>query len=133
MVDESPLSAENLPTDIQTLQQNIMDHLPTEHIQRSYLPKLRCEITDEILAQTNLALETIPMVNITETNTLIYATVRALQESVGQLSSSMLSGVHVKQATKKKKRVSTLNTPQCLAVTAGEEDQAIEIRCQQTQ
>ena len=39
---------------------------------------------DEILAQTNLALETIPTVNITETNALIYATVRALQESVGQ-------------------------------------------------
>ena len=66
MVEESPLSAENLPTDIQTLRQNIMDHLPTEHIQRSYLPKLRCEITDEILAQTNLALETIPTVNITK-------------------------------------------------------------------
>ena len=37
---------------------------------------------DEILAQTNLALETIPMMNITETNALIYATVKALQESV---------------------------------------------------
>ena len=87
LVDESPLSAENLPTDIQTLRQKIMDHLPTEHGQRSYLPKLRCEITDEILAQTNLALETIPTVNITETNALIYATVRALQESVGQKGS----------------------------------------------
>ena len=49
LVDESPLSAENLPTDIQTLRQKIMDHLPTEHGQRPYLPKLRCEITDEIL------------------------------------------------------------------------------------
>ena len=54
-----------------------MDHIPSEHGQRSYLPKLRYEITDEILAQTNLALETIPTVNITEVNALIYATVRA--------------------------------------------------------
>ena len=52
------------------------------------------------------ALETIPTVNITETNALIYATVRALQESVGQKGSR---------------------------AAAGEEDQAIEIRCQQTQ
>ena len=64
-----------------------MDHLPTGHGQRSYLPKLRYEITDKILAQTNLALETIPTVNITETNALIYATVRALQESVVQKGS----------------------------------------------
>ena len=87
LVDELPLSAENLPTDIQTLRQKIMDHLPTERGQRSYLSKLRYEITDEILAQTNLALETIPAVNTTETNALIYATVRALQESVGQKGS----------------------------------------------
>ena len=51
------------------------------------LTMLRNKITDEILAQTNLALETIPTVNITETNALIYATVRALQESVGQKGS----------------------------------------------
>ena len=30
-----------------------MNHLPTEHGQRSFLPKLRYDITDEILAQTN--------------------------------------------------------------------------------
>ena len=30
LVDESPLSVENLLTDIQTLRQKIMDHLPTE-------------------------------------------------------------------------------------------------------
>ena len=59
-----------------------MDHLPTEQSQRSYLPKLRYELTNKILAQTNLALETIPTVNITETNALIYATVKALQEGV---------------------------------------------------
>ena len=82
LVDEPPLSAEILPTDIQTLLQKIMDHLPTEQAQRSYLPKLRCEITDERLAQTNLALETILKVIITETNALIYATIGALQESV---------------------------------------------------
>ena len=62
LVDEPPLSAEILPTDSQTLWQKIMDHLPTEQSQNFYLPKLRCEITDAILAQTNLA--------------LIYATVR---------------------------------------------------------
>ena len=82
LVDEPPLFAENLPPVIQTLWENIMDHLPTKQSQRSYLPKLRYKITVEILAQTNLALETIPTVNITETNALIYATVRALQESV---------------------------------------------------
>ena len=87
LVDEPPLCAENLPTDIQTIRQKIIDHLPTEQGQRFYLPKLRYKITDEILAQTNLALETIPTVNITETNALIYATVRALQESVGQKGS----------------------------------------------
>ena len=52
LVDEPPLSAENLPTDIQTLRQKIMDHLPTEQGQRSYLPKLRYKIADQILAQT---------------------------------------------------------------------------------
>ena len=36
---------------------------------------------DEILAQTNLALETIPTAIITETNALSYATVKALQET----------------------------------------------------
>ena len=84
LVDEPLLSAINLPTDIQTLRQKIMDHLPTDQGQRSYLPKLRHEITDKMQAQTNLALETIPTVNITETNVLIYATVRGLQESVGK-------------------------------------------------
>ena len=59
LVNEPPLSAENLPTDIQTLRQTIMDHLPTEQGQRSYLLKLRYEITDEILALKNLVLETI--------------------------------------------------------------------------
>ena len=92
-----------------------MDHLPTEQGQRLYLPRLRYAITDEILAQTNLALETIPTANITETNALIYATVRTLQENVGE------------------KRASTLNTSQCLTATAGEQDQAIEIRCPQIQ
>ena len=82
LVDEPPLPSKNLPTDIQTLRQKIMDHLLTEQGQRSYLPKLRYEITDEILAQTNLVLETIPTVNITETNALIYATVRALQKPI---------------------------------------------------
>ena len=54
---------------------------------RSYLPKPRYKITDQIPAQTNLALETIPTVNITETNALNYATVRTLQESVGKKGS----------------------------------------------
>ena len=103
-------SDENLPTDIQTLRQKNMGHLPTEQGQKSYLSKLRCEIPDDILAQTNLVLETMPTVNITETNALIYATVRALQENVG-------------------KKVSSPNTPQCLAAMTGQEDQAIEIRC----
>ena len=86
LVDEPPLSAENLPTDILTFQQKVMDHLPAEPGQRSYLPKLRYETTDEILTLTNFALETIQKVIITETNTLIYATARALQESVGKKS-----------------------------------------------
>ena len=118
LVDESSLSAENLPTDIQTLRQKIMDHLPTEHGQRSYLPKLRYELTDEILAQTNLALETIPTVNITETNARTYATVRALQKSVRQKGYRPQTPRNAWQ--------------QRLTATAGEEDQAIEIRCQQT-
>ena len=46
--------------------------------------KIRYVITDEILAQTNLALKTISTVTITETNALIYATVETLQESVGK-------------------------------------------------
>ena len=61
-----------------------MDVLPTEQGQKFYLPELRYKITDEILAQTNLALETTPTMNIAETNALIYATVTALQESVGK-------------------------------------------------
>ena len=61
-----------------------MDVLPTEQGQKFYLLELRYKITDEILAQTNLALETIPTMNITETNALGYAT---LQESVGQKGS----------------------------------------------
>ena len=36
LMDEPPLSARNLPTDIQTLRQKIM-----EQDQRTYLPKLR--------------------------------------------------------------------------------------------
>ena len=91
-----------------------MDHLPTEQSQRSYLLKLRYKITDEMLAQTNLALETMPMANITETSALIYATVTDYRKVWGKM-------------------VSTPNASQCLAATAGEEDQAIEIRCQETQ
>ena len=87
LVDELLLSAENLPADIQTLQQKIMDHLPTDQGQKYYLPKFRYKLTNEILAQTYLALETIPTVNITETNAMIYATVKALQESVGKKGS----------------------------------------------
>ena len=87
----------------------IMSHLPTEHGQRFYLHNIRYELIDDILVQTNVALETTPTVNITENNALILAAVRALQESV-------------------EKRVITLNTPQCLAAMAGEEDQAIEIK-----
>ena len=81
LVDEPPLSAGG--SDIQTLQWKIMDSLPTEQSQRSCLPKLRYEITDDILAQTNLALETTPTVNITETKALIYAT-ETLQECSGK-------------------------------------------------
>ena len=73
LVNEPSLSADGLPPDFQTLRQKIMNHLQTEHSQRSYLARLRYEITDEILAQTNLALETIPTANITETNALTYA------------------------------------------------------------
>ena len=74
-------SVENLPTNFQTLRQKIMDILLTDQGQRSYLPKLRHKITNEMLAQKILDLETIPTVKITETNALIYATVRALRES----------------------------------------------------
>ena len=70
-----------------------MDVLPTEQGQKFYLPELRYKITDEILAQTNLALETTPTMNIAETNALIYATVTALQESVGK------KGLEPKQPT----------------------------------
>ena len=87
LVDEPPLPSQNLSTDIQSLRQKIMDHLPTEQGQRSYLHKLKYKIADEILAQTNLILETIPTVNITETNALNNATVRALQETVGKKGS----------------------------------------------
>ena len=59
LVDESPLSAENLPTDIQTLRQKIMNQPSTEQGKRSYFPKLRYKPIDEILAQTDLTLETI--------------------------------------------------------------------------
>ena len=61
-----------------------MDHLQTKPGQRSYPPKLRYENSDEIVAQTNIALETIPKANITETNALVYATAKTLQESVGK-------------------------------------------------
>ena len=44
LVDKPPLSADNFPTDIQTLRQEIMDHLPSEQGHRSYLSKLRYEI-----------------------------------------------------------------------------------------
>ena len=81
LVDEPPLSAENMPTDIQILRQKIMDHLPTEHRHWSYIPNLKYVIMDRILAQTILALETILTAYITETNALIYATVKTLQES----------------------------------------------------
>ena len=68
LVDEPSLSAENLPTDIQTLWQKLMNYLPTDKGQRSYLLKLIYEILDDILAQTNLGFQTMPMANITETN-----------------------------------------------------------------
>ena len=41
LIDEPPLFAKNLSTDIQTLRQNIMAHLSTEQGQGSYLLKLR--------------------------------------------------------------------------------------------
>ena len=78
LVDEPPLSAKNLLTDIQPLRQKIMDHLPTEQGHRSYRANLRYEITGEILAQPILALKTIPTVNITDTNALIYGIARVL-------------------------------------------------------
>ena len=68
LVDEPSLSAENLPTDIQTLRKKLMNYLPTDQGQRSYLLKLIYEILDDILAQTNLGFQTMPMANITETN-----------------------------------------------------------------
>ena len=40
VVDEQPLSAENLPTDIQTLPQKTMDYLLSEQGQSSYLLKI---------------------------------------------------------------------------------------------
>ena len=40
VVDEQPLSAENLPTDIQTLPQKIMDYILSEQGQSSYLLKI---------------------------------------------------------------------------------------------
>ena len=46
LVDEPPLSDNNLPADIHTLRQKIMNHLPTEQGQRSYLHKLRYTITN---------------------------------------------------------------------------------------
>ena len=64
-----------------------MEHQLTEQGQKSYTPKFNYVFTDEILAQTNLAMETIPMINITEPNALIYATVKALQESVRKTGS----------------------------------------------
>ena len=84
----SPVVVGDLPADIQDLRQKIMDCLPTEQGQRSYLPKLRYEITDTILAQINLALGTIPTTNITETNALIYATVMVLQDIAGKSRST---------------------------------------------
>ena len=79
LVDEPPMSAENLSTDIQTLRQKIIDHLPIEHGQKSYLFKLRYKT---IKVQTNLALEAIPTANIAEPDALTYATVSTLQENV---------------------------------------------------
>ena len=61
-----------------------MDHLLTEIGQRSYLPKLIYEITDKIMAHINLALETIPMVSITDTYALIYTAVKTLKENLGK-------------------------------------------------
>ena len=79
LVDEPPLSAENLSTDIQSLRMSKVKGL--------IFPSSDTKITDEILAQTNFTLETIPRVNITETNALNNATVRALQETVGKKGS----------------------------------------------
>ena len=63
-----------------------MEHLSNEHGQNSYILKFRYVFTDDILAQTNLALKAIPMVKITETNALIYATVKT-QKSVRKTGS----------------------------------------------
>ena len=41
LVNEPPLTADNLPTDIQTFRQKIIDYLSTEQDQRSWLRKLR--------------------------------------------------------------------------------------------
>ena len=54
LADEPLLSAKNLPADIQTLRKKIMEHLSTEHGQRSYLLKLRYIFTDEILTKNKL-------------------------------------------------------------------------------
>ena len=86
MVDEPPMSAENLSTDIQTLRQKIIDHLPIEHGQKSYLFKLRYKT---IKVQTNLALEAIPTANITKPNALTYATVSTLQKNVEKCLTAM--------------------------------------------
>ena len=86
-MDEPSLSIDNLPTGIQTLRQRIRKHLSTEQSQKSYTPKFTYVFTDEILAQTNLALETIPKINITEPNALTYALVKTLQESVRKTES----------------------------------------------
>ena len=85
--------------------QNVMDHLPTEQGQRSYFLKLRYKITDGKLPQTNLALETIPAPNITETNTLIQATIKTLYSRA------------------LRKKVLTPNTPKCWRGRSSDWDQ----------
>ena len=116
LVDEPPLSAENLPTNIQTLRQNIMHHLPAEQGQWPYLPNLRYKITDEILAQTKLALKTIPT----------WISLKPMHWSMPQLG-------HYREVWGEKGSWhQTPPPPQCLSATAGEQKQGIEIWCQQT-
>ena len=69
--------------------------------------KIRYVITDEILAQTNLALKTISTVTITETNALIYATVETLQESVGEKESRIRTH-HNKWLQRRERKINRL-------------------------
>ena len=81
--DECDVNVADLPPDVQSLRQQIMDCLTNEQWQRSCLPKLICEIPNEILIQANMAVQAIPAENITETNALMYASVQTLQDKLG--------------------------------------------------